>query len=48
MEVFNMKFVGAIEIHPQFYNYTIPDHCRKDLMDKAWHAVSMEVRIPII
>ena len=46
MEAFNIKFVGEVEKHPPLYNYTIPDYCRKDLVDKAWHAVSTEVKIP--
>lgn len=43
METFNIKFVGEVEKHPPLYNYTIPDYCRKDLVDKA---VSTEVKIP--
>jgi hypothetical protein len=46
MEVFNLKFVGEVEKHPPLYNYIIPDYCRKDLVDKAWQAVSMEVKLP--
>lgn len=39
-----MKFVLLVEKYPCLYNHTLPEHCRKDLTEKAWNAISQKMK----
>lgn len=41
----NLKFVGEVEKHEVLYNYKLPGYSRKDLTDKAWHEVAVEMNM---
>ncbi|KAK9692886.1 Alcohol dehydrogenase transcription factor Myb/SANT-like [Popillia japonica] len=45
MEVFNIKFVGEIEKHPELYDYTLREYSRKDCTEKAWNQVAKKVKL---
>jgi hypothetical protein len=38
-----MKLVGAVEKHEVRYNYKLPGYLRKDMTEKAWKEVSVEL-----
>ncbi|KAL1487965.1 hypothetical protein ABEB36_015346 [Hypothenemus hampei] len=45
MELFNIKFVGEVEKHPELYDYTRTEYSRKDCLEKAWNEVAKEVNL---
>ncbi|XP_054285282.1 uncharacterized protein LOC129001852 [Macrosteles quadrilineatus] len=42
----NMKLVGEVEKREVLYNYKLPGYSRKDLTEKAWKEVSVELGLP--
>ncbi|XP_046403751.1 uncharacterized protein LOC124169242 [Ischnura elegans] len=42
----NMKLVGEVEKHEVLYNYKLPGYSRKDVTEKAWKEVSVELGLP--
>lgn len=45
-QLFNIKFVGAVEQRPELYDYNRPGYSRRDLVEKAWIEISQEVNLP--
>ncbi|KAK9675086.1 Alcohol dehydrogenase transcription factor Myb/SANT-like [Popillia japonica] len=39
----NMKLVGTVEKYEVLYNYKLPGYSRKDVTEKAWQDVSIEL-----
>ncbi|XP_046399476.1 uncharacterized protein LOC124165970 [Ischnura elegans] len=42
----NMKLVEEVEKHEVLYNYKLPGYSRKDVTEKAWKEVSVELGLP--
>lgn len=41
----NIKFVEEVEKHELLYNYYLPGYSRKDLTEKAWHEIAVNVNM---
>lgn len=41
-----MKFVGKVEKKPKLYYYTLAQYSRKDIAEKGWIEVGMEMNLP--
>lgn len=41
----NLKFVGEVEKHEELYNYKLPGYSRKDVTEKAWQQVAIEMNM---
>jgi hypothetical protein len=42
---FNIKFVQQIEKYPELYNYTLKSYSKRNVTEKAWSEVAIEVML---